>query len=145
MLPEIAELEFNPQAETEDLANGKSFLFDFTANEFVLKDGKPVEAEGIEALKVWIEKTIRTEKFRFEAYRKDAGDEYGSTIEDLIGTNYPASFIEAELKREINEALRKHPTIQSVSNFQVQRDNDWAKISFTVNTVSGSFGQEVTI
>ena len=36
-------------------SNGiKSYLFDFDSDDFVVRDGKLVECDGIDALKVWI-------------------------------------------------------------------------------------------
>ena len=51
---------------TEQSASGrKSYLFNFDKGDFVVRDGKLVECDGIEAIKVWIEKIIRTEKYRY--------------------------------------------------------------------------------
>ncbi len=44
----------------EMLTAGKSFLFDFKAGDFVVRDGKLVECDGMDAIKVWIEKILRT-------------------------------------------------------------------------------------
>lgn len=146
ILPELAELEFisTQQAPSTDL--GKTFLFDFQAGEFVLRDGKLVQVEQREALKVWIEKVLRTEKFRFKVYEKgNAQDQYGVTIEDLVfGHNYPQSFLESELRREISSALTKHPMIQSISNWKIVKDNPVLNVSFKVNLADGSsIDQEV--
>lgn len=148
MLPEIAQLEFNTAAvttatSTENL--GKSFQYDFLQGDFVLKDGKLVSVEGVEAIKVWVEKVIRTERFKFKIYEQDDGDEYGTTIKDLLGMVLPRSFIEAELKREITEAVIMHPWIQSISNLTTERDGSWVKVSFQINLADGSTTeQEVT-
>jgi hypothetical protein len=141
MLPKITELEF--VFPVEDVPKqGRSFLFDFEKGEFITKDGKMVPVEDIESLKVWIEKTIRTERFRFKIYD---GSDYGVGIEGLIGSNYPLDFIKAEMKREVTEALIKHPLIESLTNMAIERDGSRGKISFQVNTVLGAFLQEVSV
>jgi hypothetical protein len=113
-------------------ASGKSFLFDFTAGDFVIRDGKLVGCDGIEAIKVWIEKILRTEKGRFKIY--DDTD-YGGRIEDLlIGSNYPVEFIEAELKREIEDALKQNLNILSVSNFNIERSASGITVRMEVET-----------
>ncbi|MDY3304002.1 MAG: DUF2634 domain-containing protein [Clostridia bacterium] len=44
-------------------SNGtKSYIFDFTTGGFIVRDGKLIECDGIDAIKVWIEKIPRTEK-----------------------------------------------------------------------------------
>lgn len=142
MFPKIAELEFNiEQAETLPTI-GKSFLFDFKKGDFVLKDGKMIELHGIEALKMWIEKTIRTEKFTFKIYENV---EYGVLIEDLLGSNFPRTFIESEIKREVTTGLEKHPYIQRINNWQFIRDSNRMSISFEVITIEGAFEQEVDL
>ena len=43
-----------------DISSGtKSYLFDFTTGDFVVRDGKIIECDGIESIKVWIEKILR--------------------------------------------------------------------------------------
>lgn len=111
----------------------RSFLFDFEKGEFVVVDGKPLECDGFEALKIWIEKILHTEIERFEVY---VGTEYGCRLEDLIvGSNYPIEFIESELKREVEEALLKNEKITSISNFKLERSATALTISLEVVTL----------
>jgi hypothetical protein len=141
MLPQITELEFNTETITEDLPPiGKSFLYDFDKKDFVLKDGKMVEIYGVDVLKQWITKVLKTERFRFRIY-DDV--EYGVTIEDLIGSNFPRAFVEAEIKREVTTSLLRHTHIQTVEEWSFERDGGWMKVNFSVGTVEGSFWQEV--
>ncbi|MDF2546152.1 MAG: hypothetical protein K0R93_1050 [Anaerosolibacter sp.] len=143
MLPQIAQLEFNNQVTKTSQAMGKSFKFDFEKGDFVLKDGRVVKTENVEALKVWIEKVIRTEKFRFKIYE---GTDYGITLEDLIGQSLPRDLVESELKRELKDALETHPMIQSLSNIVAERDGSNLEILIKVNMADGnSFPKEVSI
>ena len=43
----------------------KIFDFDFGNGEFVMKDGNPVILSGINALKLWIQKCMRTQPHTF--------------------------------------------------------------------------------
>lgn len=143
MLPEISSIEINTENTSKTTKPGKSFLFDFRSGDFVIKDGRLVKIDDIEALKVWIEKCLRTEKFRFKIY-EDV--EYGVTLEDLIGQTLPRQFVESELKREIREAIIKHPIVQDISNLAAEQDGSKLKINFKVNLVDGNtFDQEVNI
>ncbi|MGE8080516.1 DUF2634 domain-containing protein [Peribacillus loiseleuriae] len=143
MLPKITELEFNTEDINEDLPTiGKSFLYDFNKGDFVLKDGKPVELHGIESLKMWINKVIRTEKFKFRIYDNT---EYAMTLEDLMGSNFPQAFIEVEIKREVTSSLLLHPYIKSVDGWTFVRDGTQMKIQFGVTTVEGVFEMEVSL
>ena len=130
MFPRTQDLPDVTNAET--VMSGKSFLFDFTAGDFIIRDGKLVECKGIDAIKVWIEKILRTEKGRFRIYNDT---DYGCRTEDLIvGSNYPIAFIEAELKREVEDALLQNPNILSVSNFNIERSASGITVSMEVET-----------
>ncbi|WP_342510595.1 DUF2634 domain-containing protein [Sporosarcina sp. FSL K6-1522] len=142
MLPKITELEFDIEQLPEDLPPiGKSFLYDFNQGDFVLKDGKLVELHGIESLKMWIEKTMRTERYRFRIYDNT---EYGIILEELIGMNLPRAFIEAEIEREVTESLTSSLYIDSLESWSFERDGKWMRIFFRVNSpMYNTFDMEV--
>lgn len=122
---------------------GKSFNFDFNAGDFVLKDGKVEELTGIESLKVWILKLIKTEKFKFKIYETGAIDEYGITLMDLIHSDYPYFFIESEILREITEGLLKNNEILDIKDFVFSGEKRTLTITFTVNSIYGLVESEV--
>ena len=139
MLPNIAGVDINIST-TSTVTQGKSFKFDFATGEFELVDGKMIAVTDEEALKIWIDKTIRTEKNKFKVYENI---NYGVSIEDLvIGRAYNQQFINSELEREISEALTQNKLIQSISDFSSINEGKNLIISFTVNN---SFRQEVTL
>jgi len=129
-----------PAENTAETSNGtKTYLFDFDKGEFVVRDGKLVVCDGIEAIKIWIEKILRTEKWRYPIYD---GTEYGCHLEDLIiGNNYTVEFIESELKREIEEALLQNPQINDVSGFELTRDAN--SITVTLEVHIGDTGANI--
>lgn len=140
LYPQIASMEL-PEVNTEPVTTlGKHIRFDFAAGEFDLKDGKVQLVDGDEALRIWIEKVLRTEKFRFKVYdRGGREDEYGITIEDLIvGHNYPLAFYQSELTREITDALTKHPNISALTDWSIQKDAPLLRISFRVIKADGT-------
>lgn len=123
---------------------GKSFAFDFSEGDFIVKDGKLVKAEDVEAIKVWIQKMIMTERYKFAIY-EDV--DYGVTIKKLImGKRYPTGFINSELKREITESMLRHPMITRIEDFATRQNGYTLTINFTVILKDGiSFDQEVSI
>lgn len=142
MFPEVETTEIEKQ--NKQSSGTKSYLFDFSKGDFVVRDGKLVECDGIEAIKVWIEKILRTEKGRFSIYNNT---EYGCHLEDLvIGNNYTAEFVEAELKREIEETLLLNPQISFVSGFNITRDSHSITVTMEVYTIeSGANLISVTV
>jgi hypothetical protein len=127
---------------------GTTFLFDFVKGDFVLQNGKLVELKDIEALKMWIEKVLKTEKFKFKIYKKanENEDEYGISINDfIVGNKYPKTFMLSELEREITEALFKNPLILNLENFNIDKVGSTLNINFTVILKdSRTFKKEVT-
>lgn len=143
MFPQISPL-LQETTQSTKTSSGKSFLFDFSSGDFVLKDGKLQSIDSVEALKVWIIKILKTEKFKFKIYEKTSGaDEYGVTLIDLINSNHPQIFIQAEMQREITEALKKNIEILNVRNFNFVRTKRNLEVSFTVDSIYGSLSQEV--
>ena len=128
-------------ASSKPLTYGKELAFDFVAGDFIYEDGKPKILTGIDALKVWIEKAIRTARYRFPIY----SFQYGCELEDIIGYDIPRAVLESEVQRVIREALIYDNRISDVRDFIIERGGDWLKVSFTVITALGdSFQQGVT-
>jgi hypothetical protein len=130
----------NSSASTSATTLGTSYKFDFDAGDFAIQDGKLVIASDYAAVKTWIEKILRTEKFKFKIYEKtDTADEYGITIKDLIfGNNYPVSFLKSELTREITETLTKNALIESVDSFVFTQSGGVLNATFNVTMTDGS-------
>ena len=125
--------------KTKSSSGTKSYLFDFTTGDFIVRDGKLIECDGIEPIKVWIEKILRTEKGRYPIYDNT---EYGCHLENLIiGNSYTAEFIEAELKREIEDALKQNPQITSVTNFNITRNTN--AVTVTLEVVLNDEGRNI--
>ena len=128
MFPNSTDITIDNESITS--SGTKSYMFDFESGDFVVRDGKLIECDGIDAIKVWIEKILRTEKGRYSIYDNT---EYGCHLEDLIiGNSYTAEFIEAELKREIEDALKQNSRITSVTNFNIIRNKNAITVTLEV-------------
>lgn len=120
--------------------NSKSFLFDFKKGDFNVSDGKLEIIDNLEALKIWIEKVLKTEKFKFKIYD---GVDYGISIIELITSDFPLAFVKAEIEREITTTLLKNINIKSVQNFKFERNKRLLNVSFNCNTTFGIIEKEV--
>lgn len=145
MIPKLVNIEDLPiieeTIEEEQPEIKPSFLFDYNKGDFILENGKLVKVTGVQALKIWIEKVLRTELDRFKVYQDKS---YGINLEGLIGSQLPQAFVESELEREITETLTIHPMIDSITDFELQRESNLGLAVFSVNLVDGdSFDQEV--
>jgi len=136
MFPVTMDLPSDIVVNNATATMGKSYIFDFTTGDFIINDGRLVISDDVTAIKVWVEKILRTEKGRFAIYD---GLNYGTSLEDLIiGTNYSISFVESELKREIEDALFQHPQISSISGLVLTRDEAGIMVEFTVVLKDGT-------
>ena len=87
--------------------------------------------DGEEAVKQAIIKMLNTERFRYEIYNS----EYGNELYTLIGKDY--LFVQNELKRMVEECLLADDRILSVENFNIEENlinNDSVTVSFVVIT-----------
>ncbi len=141
-LPQVAQLEVNTEkGQSQDSTVHKTLLWDFTNGEFFLKDGKTIEIEGKEYLKVWIKKALLSRKNTL-IYQ---GTDYGSEHQNLIGKNFKPSFTAEELKRMIRETLLLNTAITNVTNFEFTQEGSMVMVKFVVRSIFGDIDGEVVI
>lgn len=93
--------------------NSKVPIFNFTTGEFEKVNGHIKTTIGKEALKVKIEKRLRTELDRFKIY---AGTGYGVALENhLVGHTYPADYIKTMIGQNIKDGIMKENGIIDVA------------------------------
>lgn len=114
---------------------GKVFLFDFDTRQYVLVNGKPVEATYEQAIKQWISFLLTTELSTYKIH-EDTG--FGLSLKQFIGRrDIDKSIIESEVERQIEEKLIMHPEISSIEDVAITRDGSKATVSFKVVTSQG--------
>lgn len=115
----------------------REYAWDFTENEYLLKDGRPYIVEGKEALKIWIYKALKTKRCKHMAYSWN----YGVDFHELIGKGYSRGYTHSEVARMLREALLINENITGITNLEVSFSEDDLKVTFVAETVFG----EVTI
>lgn len=138
IFPEDLDETMTEEAEQE-LPVPMDWAIDFETGELDLKNGRPYQAEGMEALKVWVWKMLKTPRNVYE-YSADLGQEF----DQLIGTT-DYDLAEDNLQFLIKDALEMSPYIVEVNGFQFARMGSEFQVSFTVNTVYGDFEEETEI
>lgn len=111
----------------------KEVQWDYEANIPVFRGGAPRIITGLEAVKVWVWKTLHTNRFLHAIYSSS----YGCDAYLLIGKPYTEQLKNAEAVRYIKECLQINPYISDVSDVDVSFDGDLLKISCTVITIYG--------
>ena len=86
--------------------------------------------DGTDAIKQFIVKAILTARFRFPIYDSD----YGSELEELIGSNVSSALLQTEIPRVITETLIYDDRITDVYDFEIFQEADKLFVSFVVDT-----------
>ena len=115
--------------EGEELPLCKEYAWDFDKNKFILENGKFKVVEGNEALKVWIWKALKTERYRHLAYSWN--------YDSLIGKGLSNAALKLEVERYIKEALLINPYLKDIYNLNITIEGAKLDIDFTVETVYG--------
>lgn len=119
--------------DNNELPLYKEYKWDFEANEFVLRDGKFIIVEGLEAVKIWIYKVLLTERYKWYIYSWDFGNEF----KEMIGSHYSPELVKSEVARLLEECLLVNPYIETISDIEIDFKGDELEFNFIVNTVYG--------
>jgi hypothetical protein len=121
-----------------DLPLFKEIAIDFNTGEPILQNGEVIILEKTEALKVWVWKTLKTERNRYLVYSED----YGNDLIENIGQIYDKTTKDALMINEIKTCLLVNPYITNVYNFSIEGGRS-PIISFNVDTIYGTVENEV--
>lgn len=119
----------------------REFAWDFNTDTFK-KDGKGnyIVLEGNEAIKVWVYKCLKTERYRYRAYF----DDYGAELERFVGQ--PNDGGEGtELYRYVREALLVNPYIRAVNDVSISEVGKRVILNVKLNTVYGDDAVRVEV
>ena len=130
------------ETEVEEMPTFKEYAIDFKTGEYIKDENNDIKVlEKNKALKVWIFKALKTERFR---YADVHSDNYGSELETNIGTIYQKSVKDALMINQIRDTLLVNPYILECYNFDISNENEYVpQITFNVKTVYGELEMEV--
>ena len=129
------------EIEAEEMPIFKEYAIDFKTGEYIKDENDIKVLEKNEALKVWIFKALKTERFR---YTDVHSDNYGSELETNIGTIYQKSVKDVLMINQIRDTLLVNPYILECYNFEVSNEDQYVpQITFNVKTMYGELEMEV--
>lgn len=132
-------------SEKQEIVNNlplfKEISINFSTGEPILKNKEFIILNGIEALKVWIWKTLKTERNKYLIY----SGSYGNDLVENIGQIYDKTTKDALMINEIKECLLVNPYITNIYNFNIKTKEEGRHpiISFNVDTIYGVTESEV--
>lgn len=128
-------------AQIDTLPLYKEVAWDFINNVPKLKNGEYEIVTENEAIRTWVYKALKTERFRYKIYSWN----FGSEIDSLIGQSYTPNLTKAECIRYIEECLFINPYIKGLANVTVSFREGHLEVSGQLETVYGTTEMEVTI
>lgn len=120
--------EEDTSTEEEVIATPEEYGIDFETGQLT---GRRVT--GIEAIKVWIYLCLKCPRYYYPIYSWD----YGVELEVYVGKTATQEFLDTDLRKEVEDALRINPYIARVSAWEATRDGSRVHIVMTVETDLG--------
>ena len=92
--------------------------------------------DGMQAVRQAAELALSIERFRHPIYSGDYGAELGSLVGKRRG------YVETELRRRIEEALKEDDRVEGIRDFAVEFQGGAARVRFRVVSALGDFDME---
>lgn len=92
--------------------------------------------DDVEAITQAVYLILQTERYESLIYNFY----YGVEFDSLIGQN--RDYVNSEIKRRITEALTEDDRINDITNFKISFNDDYANVSFTVQSSVGNINIE---
>ncbi|MDN9278650.1 DUF2634 domain-containing protein [Clostridioides difficile] len=119
--------------KAEELPIFCEVAWNFEKDEPILENGDFKIIEGNEAIKVWVYKCIKTNRYEHEIYSWD----YGTELSELIGQKYSKGLTESEASRYIKEALLVNQYILDVNIKDTKFTDDLLSVNIEISTIYG--------
>lgn len=111
----------------------KELAYDIAQNKIVRDEcGREKFVSGNEALRIWIWKTLKTERYRYIVYDAD----YGIELEQFIGQSNNSKNA-AIIKAYVIQALMVNPYIKSIDKIAIDFADDGLKYRLYITTIYG--------
>lgn len=120
-------LETNKPIPTE-------YAWDIETGQFIIENGCIPIVEGIEAIRIWIYKCLKTVRGKYDAYDWT----FGHDIAYLLEQNFTRDYVISEARRITEEALLRNEYILSIQNLEINIIDKTLQISFDAITEYGN-------
>lgn len=91
------------------------------------------KVSGLEAVKVWAWNVLQIERYAYEQFTWECGNEMYS----LIGKSEAPSLVRNDMQRMVNDTLKPNKYIKGIKNFECDITGDRLSCSFTIQTTFG--------
>jgi len=132
--PFVSGTTTDSSTSSDSLETFQEYAWDFENDCFIFENGSHKIVTENEALKVWIYKTLATERWQYRAY----DNAYGIELEQFIGKSTNNADSAAEVERYIKEALLINPYIESIDSITFTDESDVLAFTIDLTTVYGA-------
>ncbi len=132
------------QTETQENATlplMQELAINFDTGEILAENNEVKTVSGVEAVKVWVWKALKTERKTYRAYSSN----FGNDLQKEIGYTYDRTVKDQLVTNEIIDCLMVNPYITRVYDFilDLKDSGQTLDISFYMDTIYGAAKQEV--
>lgn len=139
LFPFIGTENVEVQNKKTDLPPLREIAIDFKTGSPIVENKQFKVVEGLEALKVWIYRALKVERFVYDIYSWN----FGSEIHTLRGRNYSQALTNEEVKRYIKESILINPYVLDVNVISVVFEDSLLSVSLKLDTVFGDSDFEI--
>lgn len=125
--------ETGAEEETAYLPLYRDAAWDYERDAPIFSGGAAVVVSGLEAVKSWAWRAIKTARYQFPIFSWD----YGCELDALVGQPYQEDTKLQEARRYIQEALTVNPYIRAASVTELSMEGDLVRLRVEVDTVYG--------
>ncbi|KYM38518.1 hypothetical protein A2U10_07225 [Fusobacterium necrophorum subsp. funduliforme] len=134
ILPEINFVDYSKDTNIQEKqTNRKTFLIDFQKGKMLRQNGKLIKTDDERSVRMWIEKVLLTEKYKFNIYKENGKNQYGMQYKAMIsGQRFPTPILYSEFVRELEETVLKNKQIKEIKDIDVKLVRHTLETKFTV-------------
>ncbi|MCF0163243.1 MAG: DUF2634 domain-containing protein [Fusobacterium necrophorum] len=134
ILPEIGFVDYLKSTNIQGKRkNGKTFLIDFQKGKMLRRNGKLIKTDDERSVRMWIEKVLLTEKYKWNIYKNNGSNQYGMRYKAmLLGQRFPTPVLYSEFTRELEETVLKNKQIKEIKDIDVKLVKHALETRFTV-------------
>jgi hypothetical protein len=134
ILPKIEFKDYSNEVIKDNKnTNGKTFLIDFQKKKMLRSDGKLIKTDDERSVRMWIEKVLLTEKYKWNVYKENGNNQYGMTYKaNLLGQRFPTPVLYSEFERELIETMKKNKQIIDINILEIKLERHTLKTKFEV-------------
>lgn len=141
--PFIAMEATEGESATSELPYLEEYAWDFEHNCFRYDaNGNHIIVTETEAIKVWVYKCLKCERFLYNAYRHGIYNDrcnYGVWLEKYIGKNPNNEKTASAVRKEIRDAILANPYIESIDYLEIDSiKSDTLVLNMGLTSIYGS-------